>query len=504
MLAQAAPEPADQDFAPAARAVVELLKDKDSAKFASTLAPSLEDWRAALSTNHSNTGENKLGPSFQKSLERTKNEVEATAKRLLAKAAELKLDFSEAKISARTKAPPIGSMRRDDLQDEGESLPWTKKLEVVLVVEPPPGGPARPQEEYKVTLHELVHFPGGWRCSEGVQWAALPSSVADEKTRVELAVQQRAAANEGLTHAEDPALTRLGETVLGLLRSRDPKALEDEALDREQRAAVSESARRVLDQMERYGINFDGAVLELKEVSFAGMMPRKGLGQTEGVEGNQLRVGFSAKSPKTGRTGTSLSGEYALIGDEVLRKAGQWHLSAKIQWSQLPEGILDEKAAAELKLENYVAEHDTLPPGLAAPDIEFVHMDDQKRMHLTDLRGKVVVLDFWAVNCGPCQEPLQKMQKYLESNPGWKGRVELVPISIDDRLKDAQVHLQRHGWTNTFNVWAGPRGWNSAPARAFRISGIPTCYVIDAAGTIVEAGHPGLMDVPAIVSGAIK
>jgi hypothetical protein len=53
-------------------------------------------------------------------------------------------------------------------------------------------------------------------------------------------------------------------------------------------------------------------------------------------------------------------------------------------------------------------------------------------------------------------------------------------------------------------VWAGPGAWESKPARAFRVTGIPTCYVIDPAGLITEAGHPGLLDVPQIVDGVLK
>ncbi|PWU17854.1 MAG: hypothetical protein C5B50_10375 [Verrucomicrobia bacterium] len=223
-----------------------------------------------------------------------------------------------------------------------------------------------------------------------------------------------------------------------------------------------------------------------------------------GLEGDKLTVVFTVHSSKKSRRGASLSGVYAIYGDEAVRKGGQWHLTGKIQWSKFPEGILDRKAAKELELENYVAEHDTLPPGMAAPDVEVVRMDDGKHLRLTNLLGKVVVLDFWAVGCGACQEPLRKMQKYLDDHAAWKGRVEVMPISIDSTLKEARNHLTRRCWTNTFNVWAGPGDWKSAPARAFRISGIPTCYIIDPKGTIVDAGVPPLIDVPEIVDKTLQ
>ena len=96
------------------------------------------------------------------------------------------------------------------------------------------------------------------------------------------------------------------------------------------------------------------------------------------------------------------------------------------------------------------------------------------------------------------------MQKYYEQHPAWKERVEVVPISIDDSLKAARDHLAKHGWTNTFNVWAGSGGWQSAAAKAFRVTGIPICYVIDSRGVIAEAGLTPLLDTPEIVNGLLK
>jgi hypothetical protein len=68
-------------------------------------------------------------------------------------------------------------------------------------------------------------------------------------------------------------------------------------------------------------------------------------------------------------------------------------------------------------------------------------------------------------------------------------------LSIDDILKEVRDHVDKRGWTNTFNVWAGDGGWQSKPATAFRVHGVPTTYIIDGQGQIIKAGHPAAMDI---------
>jgi thiol-disulfide isomerase/thioredoxin len=118
-----------------------------------------------------------------------------------------------------------------------------------------------------------------------------------------------------------------------------------------------------------------------------------------------------------------------------------------------------------------------LPPRFEAPDIEFTRLDNDKVMKLSDMRGKVVVLDFWATWCGPRQEPMAELQTLVRDRPDWNDRVAIVAISIDDTLPVVRSHLDKRGWTNSFNVWAAG-GWTSAAAKKFRITGVPTTYIV--------------------------
>jgi thiol-disulfide isomerase/thioredoxin len=115
--------------------------------------------------------------------------------------------------------------------------------------------------------------------------------------------------------------------------------------------------------------------------------------------------------------------------------------------------------------------------GKPAPAAESKDLDD-KKVSLADLKGKVVVLDFWATWCGPCKGMIPHERAMVKKNAGKP--FALVSVSADEKVTTLKEFLEKESmpWTHWFAGQGGEvlRDWN--------ISGFPTLFVIDAKGVI--------------------
>jgi thiol-disulfide isomerase/thioredoxin len=95
------------------------------------------------------------------------------------------------------------------------------------------------------------------------------------------------------------------------------------------------------------------------------------------------------------------------------------------------------------------------------------------------LKGKVVLLDFWATWCSPCVQAIPALEEIRKKNAG-KPFV-LVGVSADFDQKTLEQFLKKRGIPGP-QVWSGTRGDLN---RMFQVSTFPTHIILDAEGRIV-------------------
>ncbi len=105
-----------------------------------------------------------------------------------------------------------------------------------------------------------------------------------------------------------------------------------------------------------------------------------------------------------------------------------------------------------------------------------------KTVKLSDYRGKVVIMTFWATWCGPCKKEMPVLQKFLAANRD-KG-VEVLAINTDDFNSRSKVapFMKKEGISGFKVVYEDAEQLSS-----YNYAGIPALYVIDREGRIAHA-----------------
>lgn len=124
-------------------------------------------------------------------------------------------------------------------------------------------------------------------------------------------------------------------------------------------------------------------------------------------------------------------------------------------------------------------------PEISAPTI------DGKEFKLSSLKGKVVLMDFWATWCAPCVQEQPELKKLYEKHKAQvdSKEFEILGISLDKSKENWQKVVEKNqiNWPQIGDL----KFWKSPIAKAYSINELPYNLIIDGEGKIIAKNLHG-------------
>lgn len=228
---------------------------------------------------------------------------------------------------------------------------------------------------------------------------------------------------------------------------------------------------------------WEAKYFELETAPLFGVVSDKAPASPETLADEILAASDAPDKVKAGTTGMKL-----LFGMERMKatpeREAAWVKDATAFIKQYPDSEHTRMLQTRL---NYIS---TMAGLKNHPlELKFTAVDGRK-VDLSKLRGKVVLVDFWATWCPPCVAELPHLletyQKYHS-----KG-FEIIGISLDEDKSELEAFVKEHGmaWPQHFDG----KAWESALVGKFGVAELPTMWLVDKKGMLITSNAEGRLE----------
>jgi peroxiredoxin len=179
--------------------------------------------------------------------------------------------------------------------------------------------------------------------------------------------------------------------------------------------------------------------------------------------------------------GNNISSIVSLSATKYLNQQAEFSLMKKLE--ETLTGLYPKnKYVSDFKL--LMSDLSMLPIGSLAPDIDLPTVDRSKTIKLSSLRGKVVLIDFWASWCAPCRRENPSLVQLYKDMQG--KNFEIYGVSLDQNVESWKDAITKDGitWPQVSDL----QRWESPIAKAYKIEAIPYNVLIDKEGRILGKG----------------